>query len=118
MIYFYLLYNIIYLGPSNTRVVFEITGAHGIQAAVLVFVPDLHGHRGLANQSAAGQRHLRMDRRPLPVLQERAHRLEEQCPAQPVTEQVFSQSRESTRKRIFDFQSITVDRDDACHSSH
>jgi len=45
----------------NTLVIFKIAGAHGIQATVLVFVSDFHGHRGLAHQSAAGQRHLRMD---------------------------------------------------------
>jgi len=78
----------------------KLTGAHGIQAAVLVFVSDLHGHRGLAHQSAAGQRHLRMDCWPLPVLQERAHRVEEQRPAQPFAEQVFQKSGKSSGKTI------------------
>jgi len=63
-------------------------------------VSDLHGHRGLAHQSAAGQRHLRMDRRPFPVLQERAHRLEEQRSAQPFAEQMFQKSGKSSRKPI------------------
>jgi len=86
----------------------KLTGEHGIQAAVLVFVSDLHGHRGLAHQSAAGQRHLRMDCWPLPLLQERAHRMEEQRPAQPFAEQVFQKSGKSSRKPILFILSFDV----------
>lgn len=77
------------------------TGTHRIKATVFVFVSDFHGHRRLADQSVAGQRHLRVDRRPFPVLQECADRLEEQRPAQPIIKQVFPKSRKSTRKHCF-----------------
>lgn len=64
--------------------------ARALQAAVLVLVPHLHGHRSGAVQSAPRQGDLRLDHQTLPVLPERAARLEEQCATQFVLKQMLS----------------------------
>lgn len=53
-------------------------GAHVEQAAVLLLVSHFHGDRGFRAEGAAREGDLRVDPRALPVLQERADRLEEQ----------------------------------------
>ncbi|XP_061541967.1 uncharacterized protein si:ch211-145o7.3 isoform X2 [Phycodurus eques] len=63
------------------------TGSRLGQAAVLLQQPDIHGHRGVGGQEAAGEGHLRLDRGQVPLLQDGQCGMEELGEAQSVLEQ-------------------------------
>lgn len=80
----------------------SFAGAHKFEAPVLVFLFDIHGHRGQCHSSPPSQRHLRLDRGPLPVLPGGADWLEKQRPSQPVPEQVLQEGRQKSCKCFAD----------------
>lgn len=61
---------------------------------------NLHGHRGLAPESAAGQGDLRVDHSTFSIFQDGTHRLEEQRATQFVAQQMLSESRKGCRELI------------------
>lgn len=50
---------------------------------------DIHGHRGFFAKSSAGERDLRLDNPTLPILQNGADWMEEQCEAQLIAQQML-----------------------------
>lgn len=66
---------------------------------------NLHGHRGFASESAAGEGNLRLDHSTFSILQNGADRLEEQRATQFIAQQMLSESWESCRKLKLKFES-------------
>ena len=67
---------------------------------MLVFLSHLHGDRGQSGKGATGEGSLCLDTRSFSILQERTDGMEKLGPAQSQFEQVFSQSRKSSRKFV------------------
>lgn len=88
----------IVLGKTNLR--FHYFKIHDF--IIFQFV-DIHGHRGLIAKSSAGERDLRLDNPTLPLLQNGADWMEEQCKAQLIAQQMLPKGWEGSRKFHFFF---------------